>query len=284
MNDYRKQIKQHQEAVERLNAQLPELQRASSDALAAFSNSRVNRSPYPQKVVDALSLAKSALDGHRQEIARLLKLAEWEEGQTHAPSVIKTARKAMAATGAELLELQGQRIKVADKLTKLQASQRSELADAEAAERSAAAQYAAASIAGDGSAETRAKSALDSVAGVFESLKRGRSGVTAVVQALTGELEKLDERLEDARQRQEQARRDLLCAARYLWAGRLEQAASEVTRIAAHVAATEKALGWHSSMDDICVPLLTPTGIRALGRRDVNAIATRLGIEQLSAA
>lgn len=284
MNDYRKQIKQHQEEVERLNAQLPALQSASTAALEAFSNSRVNRAPYPQKVVDDLSLAKSALDEHRQEIARLSKLAEWEEGQAQAPSVIKAARKAMAAAEAEVLTLQGQRKKVANKLEQLQDSQRKELAGAADAESKAAEQYAAAAIAGDGPAETRAKSALDAVAGVFDSLKRGRSGVAAVVQALTSELEKLDERLEDARQQQEQARHDLLRAARYLWASRLEQAALEVARLAAHVSAAEKALGWHSSMDDLCVPLLTPIGTRALGRRDVYAIEQGLGIEQLSAA
>lgn len=284
MNDYRKQIKQHQEEVGRLNAQLPALQSASSVALEAFSNSRVNRGSYPHKEVDDLSAAKSALDGHRQEIVKLLKLAEWEEGQAHAPAAIKAARKAMTAAGAEVLALQGRRKKVVDKLAQLQERQRNELADATDAEGKAAAQYASAAITGDAAAEMSARSALDAVAGMFDSLKRGRSGVAAVVQALTSELEKLDEHLEDAKSLHEQVRRDMLCAARYLWAGRLEQAAREVTSIAAHVAATEMALGWHSSMDDICVPLLTPTGTRTLGRRDVNAIATELSIEQLSAA
>lgn len=283
MSDYRKQIKQHQDEIERLNKQLPTLQQAAKDALAIFNNGRVNRSAYPHEETGALSSAKSAIDEHRQNIAHLVKLADWEEGHKQAPAAIKSARKAMDVAESEGLALKGKRDQVAEKLARLRGAQRKELEGAETKEQEAAAQYAAALTAGDDSAESRAESALQAASEALNSLKRGRSGVTAVAQTLASELEKLDERLGDASQQQEQARLDLLRAARYLWAGRLEQAAREVTRIAAHVAAAEKALGWHSSMDDIHLPLLAPTGPSYLDKRYIREVSAGLGIEQLTA-
>ncbi|SNR78966.1 hypothetical protein [Pseudomonas segetis] len=53
MNEYRKQIKQRQNEIERLNRELPALKKASDEALAAFYNSRMGRPIYPQEATNA---------------------------------------------------------------------------------------------------------------------------------------------------------------------------------------------------------------------------------------
>lgn len=230
------------------------------------------------------SSAKSRIENNQQEIKRLLQLAEWEEGSKQAPTVVKTARKALDAANAEIKALEIKQTKVSEKLEALQESQSNELAQAKAKEKKAAAQYAAALAAGDEPEETRTKGVLRAVSEALESFKRGNSGTTAVIQALNTELETIAERIELAKQEAKKARHNMLEAARYLWAARLEKAVHELTQIAAHVNATEKALGWGRSMGDICLPILSATGTRWLRERAVREISAELSIEQLIAA
>lgn len=284
MTDYAKQLKQHQAEIESITKQLPQLKQTADHAMQVYASSRTNRPAYPHEAVDAYEGAKAAIEEHHKEAAQLQRFVEWEDNVKSAPASIKAARRTMDSTMADLRKLEEKRNKLAGKLEGMQASQRQELEAAQAREKEAASLYAEAMAAGDEAAERRAQAALEATAKAVEACKFGMPGSTAVVDALTVELEKLQEGIKDGKQRHDDARREVLLAARYLWAARLDKATHDLAMIAAHVSAADKALGRGDSMADLCLPLQAPDGPRYLGARYITEARAEIGIEQLTAA
>ncbi|WP_460108853.1 hypothetical protein [Pseudomonas sp. S3_H04] len=79
-------------------------------------------------------------------------------------------------------------------------------------------------------------------------------------------------------------RHQQLRAARFMWADRLDKATQDFAAIAAHLHATEKAMGRSSSLTDFYVPLHVPFGPMAINEDTVTAKAGAIPIEQLIAA
>ena len=69
-----------------------------------------------------------------------------------------------------------------------------------------------------------------------------------------------------------------------MWADRLDKAAQEFAAIAAHLHATEKAMGRSSSLIDLYVPLHVPFGAMSINEDPITAKAGAISIEQLIAA
>lgn len=283
MSDYRKQIKHHQNEAARIRKELPALEETAREAIKRFEMSRLGRPIWPEQAVRPRDIALEKLGNHQEEIKHLTKLADWEEGHREAPTAMKKARKDMETAQGEALELESKRRRIVDKLAELQASQQAEAESAEAEKRAAADEYAEALTAGNEAVATRAKGILESIANKLEALRHGAGSVEYTIQALTQQLEKLDGLTDEAKQKQEQARKDLLHAARYIWSARLEKAAHEVVRLSAHVVAAERAMGWRWSVtDDVSIPLLAPTGSKILGKRDVAEISSRLDLSAIT--
>ncbi|MBX9756961.1 MAG: hypothetical protein K2X80_19555 [Pseudomonadaceae bacterium] len=284
MSDNRKQLKHHLDEIERLNKRLPELNETARTAVSVWEVTRVNRASYPHAEADAVSSVKTAIEDHAQQVKKLRGLVEWEDGLKGAAATMKAARKTMESAQTDLNGLQEKQRAITGKMENIQAKSLQDLRVAEVNQSAAVQAYAEAVTTGEGDGERRAQDALQRTAGALEDCRRGHSDSESVAHALAREVDKVGEAIEDAMQRLNEARRELLMAARYLWADKLEHASRELARIAAHISAADRALGWQSSMDDIHLPLLAPTGPRYLDKRYMQEVGAGLGIEQLTAA
>lgn len=98
------------------------------------------------------------------------------------------------------------------------------------------------------------------------------------------EMEKLDTAITETNQILKDLLQQQLRAARTMWAERLDKAAQEYAAIAAHLHATEKALGRSSSLVDVYVPLQAPLGPMSINENTITEKARAISIEQLIAA
>ncbi|WDG47203.1 hypothetical protein [Pseudomonas chlororaphis] len=284
MSEYKKQLKQHQTEVEQLKKQLPALDAAAKEAIERFEMSRINRAQYPYEPINARNNVKSKIEGHIAEIKRLQVLIEWEDGVQFATENIKTAQKESRQAQAELRKLQDKRAKVLSKLERLEKDRKDQIEKAQFAEQQAAAEYASALSDGDDAAEKRAEKALKIASEEVTQATRGKRGVATVVSALTIEVEKLDEAIAKTNRLLTDLHNDQLRAARFLLADRLDRTAQEFANVAAQLHATRKALGWHSSLHDLYVPLQAPTGPKYICERTVSNKASGITAEQILAA
>lgn len=284
MSEHRKKIKQHQDEIERLTKQLPALRAASVAALEVLSKSRQLNPVYPSAEVDAVANAAAAIDDLREQIAKLTRLAEWDEGIKNAPANLKAARIELNDADSDAATKRAKYEKLSAKFARLEAEHQQEREAADTKEKTAAQRYADALANGDEAAEEQAKSALRSSFEALELFKRARPSASAVLDAVKAELAKLEDSLTAAQQRQTDAKRELIKASRYLWLGRLEKASKELASIAAHVYSAEYKLGWHSTVDELHLPLHAPDGPRCIDRRMLVEIADQLSLEQLTAA
>ncbi|MFS2069416.1 hypothetical protein ACEN9D_11705 [Pseudomonas sp. CT11-2] len=284
MSDLQKQIKHHQIELERLKKQLPSLSAAAKDAKRFYAKNRINRAPYPREIIDAFDDAKSAIEGHATEIKRIQRLIEWDDGTRFASTNIKKAQKEISQVQSDLQKLQDKRLKLSTKLQKLEDEKRAEVEKAQYAEKQAAASYAVALSDGDEADEQRAEKALRLASEALATANRGKRGVATTAQALKNEVEKLDEEITEIKEVLKDLRQRQLRVARIMWADRLDKAAQEFAAVAAHLEATEKALGWTSSMSELYVPLQTPHGPACISQKTISDKAYALSMEQLLAA
>lgn len=104
------------------------------------------------------------------------------------------------------------------------------------------------------------------------------------MSALTVEIEKLDEAVAETTQLLTNLHKDQLRAARFLLADRLDKTTQELVTVAAQLHATREALGWHSSLHDLYVPLQAPTGPKYICERTISNKASGITAEQILAA
>ncbi|WP_426205807.1 hypothetical protein [Pseudomonas sp. TWP3-1] len=108
--------------------------------------------------------------------------------------------------------------------------------------------------------------------------------MATTAQALKNEVEKLDAEITEIKEVLKDLRQRQLRVARIMWADCLDKAALEFAAVAAHLEATEKALGWTSSMSELYVQLQTPHGPACISGKTVSEKAYALTMEQLLAA
>ena len=148
----------------------------------------------------------------------------------------------------------------------------------------AAASYAVALSDGDDADEQRAEKVLRLASEALAMVTRGKRGLAATAQALKNEVEKLDVEIAEIREVLKDLRQRQLRVARIMWADRMDKAAQEFAAVAAHLEATEKALGWTSSLSELYVPLQTPHGASCISEKTIRDKAYALSMEQLLAA
>ncbi|MHA6183445.1 hypothetical protein [Pseudomonas mohnii] len=284
MSDYQKQIKQHQIEMEQLEKQLPKLTTAAKEAKSLYAQTRHNRAPYPHDVINALSNAKSEIARYASEIRRLQTLIDWEDGIRSAGSNIKKAQKEISQIQNDLRKQQDKRAKLSSKLERLEEEKRTEIEKAQYVEKQAAASYSVALSDGDDAEEQRAEKALRQASEALAEATRDKRGIATATQALKDEVEKLEAAIAESNQTLKDLRHQQLRAARFMWADRLDKAAQDFAAIAAHLHATEKAMGRSSSLTDLYVPLHVPFGPRSINVDTVTAKAGAISIEQLIAA
>ncbi|MDU8498160.1 hypothetical protein RYB01_03075 [Pseudomonas syringae] len=284
MSDLQKQLKHHQIELERLKKQLPSLGEAAKDAKRFYTKNRINRAPYPSGIIDAFNDAKSAIDGHANEIKRIQTLIDWDDGTRFASTNIKRAQKEINQIQSDLQKLQDKHLKLSTKLKKLEDGKRTEIEKTQYVEQQAAASYAMALSEGDEADEQRAEKALLLASEALATATLGKRGVATTAQALINEVEKLDEQITKIKEVLKDLRQQQLRVARIMWADRLDKAAQELAAVAAHLEATEKALGWTSSISELYLPLHAPHGPTCISQKTISAKAYALSMEQLLAA
>lgn len=284
MSDYQKQIKQHQIEMEQLEKKLPKLTNSAKEAKSLYAHTRHNRAPYPHEVINALSNARSEIARHASEIRRLQTLVDWEDGIRSAGSNIKKTQKEISQMQNDLRKQQDKRAKLSSKLERLEEEKRTEIERAQYVEKQAAASYSVALSDGDDAEEQRAEKALRQASEALAEATRDKWGIATATQALKDEVEKLEAAIAESSQTLKDLRYQQLRAARFMWADRLDKAAQDFAAIAAHLHATEKAMGRSSSLTDLYVPLLVPFGPMAINEDTVTAKAGAISIEQLIAA
>lgn len=285
MNDYRKEIKQRQDSIGLIRKQLPTLQEKANAAVLHFEESRTGRRVYPHDEVDALALAKNEIEEHQGALAKLEKLASWDEGVKGATVAISKARTTLKKAQSDFDTLQAKRAAAAEKLGAIQAKHQGAIDTAKAKEESAAQTYARAMVSGIED-EQKALDDLHAATAALDAMRNGGSTSDAVAKALTAALGELDMSISEARQRRDDARNAMLIAARYLWADKMDRAAYELATLAAYVDATERALGWrYGSTEDFNVPLLSPAARPGfLGKLHIKEVSAGLCDDQLTAA
>lgn len=132
---------------------------------------------------------------------------------------------------------------------------------------------------GDEAAEQRAEKALKLASEEVTQAARRKRGAATVVSALTVEIEKLDEAVAETTQLLTNLHKDQLRAARFLLADRLDKTTQKLVTVAAQLHVTRKALGWHSSLHDLYVPLQAPTGPKYICERTVSNKASGITAE-----
>ncbi|POA26576.1 MULTISPECIES: hypothetical protein [unclassified Pseudomonas] len=284
MSDYQKQIKQHQIEMEQLEKQLPKLAKAAKEAKSLYAHTRHNRAPYPHGVINDLSNAKSEIARHASEIRRLQTLVDWEDGIRSAGSNIKKAQKEISQVQNDLRKQQDKRAKLSSKLERLEEEKRTEIEKARYVEKQAAASYSVALSDGDDAEEQRAEKALRQASEALAEATRDKRGIATATQALKDEVEKLEATIAESNQTLKDLRHQQLRAARFMWADRLDKAAQDFAAMAAHLHATEKAMGRSSSLTDLYVPLHVPFGPMSINEDTITAKAGAISIEQLIAA
>ncbi|ABA76360.1 hypothetical protein K7459_11495 [Pseudomonas fluorescens] len=155
---------------------------------------------------------------------------------------------------------------------------------ASAGKQQAAAGYAAALSEGNDADKQRAEKLLKQASEALTLATRGKRGVATVVNALTAEVEKLNETITVTKQHLTDLRQDQLRAVRFLWADRLDKAAQDFANVAAQLSAAEKALGRYSSLQDLYLPLQAPMGRQHISQSEIREKANAISIEQLLAA
>ncbi|WP_162234312.1 hypothetical protein, partial [Pseudomonas coronafaciens] len=132
--------------------------------------------------------------------------------------------------------------------------------------------------------EQRAEKALRLASEALATATLGKRGVATTAQALKNEVEKLDGQITKIKEVLKDLRQQQLRVARIMWADRLDKAAQELAAVAAHLEATEKALGWTSSISELYLPLHAPHGPTCISQKTISDKAYALSMEQLLAA
>lgn len=288
MTENEKQLKHHEAEIERLSKSLPQLKQRREQAMDILSNSRaLHAGPLSEQMhedLNAYGLATSAIEEHKRQVAHLRREVQWEQGVAGSGAAIKAGRKEMDRIQTELEKLQAKRGKLIGKLDKLKADSQQETSAAEESQRQAAKRYAEAMSAGDEAAERQALADMDRASLALESKVQGSSRQAVLMRALSSEIEGIGEAIEDVAERLEATRRSLLQAIRYKWAARLNEASEQLADIAANLYAAEKALGLHSPLDELKLPLQTPGGLSYRGASHVREAAASISLDQLAAA
>lgn len=181
----------------------------------------------------------------------------------------------------DLRKQQDKRAKLSSKLERLEEKKRAEIERAQHIEKQAAASYSVALSDGDDAEEQRAEKALRQASEALAEATRDKWGIATATQALKDEVEKLEAAIAESNQTLKDLRHQQLRAARFMWADRLDKAAQDFAAIAAHLHATEKAMGRSNSLTDLYIPLLVPFGPMTINEDTVTAKAGAISIEQL---
>lgn len=150
-----------------------------------------------------------------------------------------------------------------------------------ASERQAAQGYAEAIASGDTEAAQQALSILNNITQRFELTTRNMNQRTAMVEALTHQLQELEAQQATLDQKHQEVQKALWTALRYKWAGRFQAAAQELISLAAHLNATEKRLKFSSSLEELHLPLFAPDGPKYLGASSIKKTAEGITLDQL---
>lgn len=275
-------LKQCQAELAGLKKELPRLKAVADEAEKIFANSRQGRPIYPRDQIAPYSNAKAKIDELSREIPRLQGLVSWEEGVKSASENVRQARKDIAQIESEIKSLREKRETLESKRVDLVAKHEREFKAAERDEHEAAQAYARAMGEHDSAVERKAEGLLQKASHALAIIKQAIQGANTVSSALLNQVLELDDVIQQKQSELDSLNSKVLQAARFYWADRFEKAAHELATLAAHVAASEKLLGYGDSLTDFYVPTISPKKGYFISHRRVLEQRSNIKLEQLT--
>lgn len=244
-----------------LEDELTEAQRKVEAARNAIEVAKNDRTKSLAGAREDLRVAEAEIDRIKRDIESRDRLIQRQQEFDNADAILKAARKESQAASKALAALDIDFSKASAKLAKLQGEVEGELAQARSSEKDAAEAYAAALASSDEAAESEALNRLNQASEALESVERKASRQSAIVAALTAQVDGIEQKRLVERDRLEASRGQLLRGIRHKVAAEWDKQAGQMAELAAQLVALERAIGASGKvMDDLSIPLLTPGG------------------------
>lgn len=257
------EMKDLQEQRAALVNELEELEQSLPDLEADWENTRkkshgvsqpMQSNPRAQVAMEKLSTAQSRLEQLQKDIQRLDQLIELLAQAANADQQIQTAIQATNTAEATACALRAKCEQVAAKVTALESEIAEARAAAEAVEASAAQALASAS---DDKAEKAARAQLDKAAELAIASEASIRLKQRTIDALTTELQNIEQQLEECAQQRREAEQTAGTAALVKLSELWNQKAAELAEVGELLAAADRLIGGRlERLGDLKLPLL----------------------------
>lgn len=283
------QLKQQQVALiqelETLEESLPQLEAEWRNAPSGFSsNGNVIGSPESRECMEKLSSVKARIDAIPGELASIDRKLQHLERLEKIGQIKADAIQAMTDATAEVEALEQKKSHLNERYQTIQSEADQALEKAQQAERDAATSYAKSLANGDAEGEKSASGEMQKAAKQLASTDEQVRRQDLILAALQVELDALDVRITNARQRGEEAEAAALSAVGFALDEEWNAVTEQLLALGARILAVSYLKGgMGDALSKLEVPRFGPFHSR-LERSDLAAAARNISLEGLLAA
>lgn len=283
------QLKQQQAALiqelETLEESLPQLEAEWRNAPSGFSaNGNVIGSPESREAMEKLSSVKARIDAIPGELASIDRKLQHLEKLEKIDQIKADAIQAMTDATVEVEALERKKLHLSERFQTIQSEADQALEKAQQAERDAATSYAKSLASGDAEGEKSANGEMQKAAKQLATTDEQVRRQDLILGALQVELDTLEAKITNARERGEEAKAAAFSAVGFAldeeWNAATEQLLAVGVRI---LAVSYLKGGMGEALSGLEVPRFGPF-LRRLNRSDLVAAAQDISLEELLAA
>lgn len=283
------QLKQQQAALiqelETLEEGLPQLQAEWRNAPRGYNaNGNVIGSPEGREAMEKASSVEARIRAIPGELASIDRKIQHLEKLEKIDQIKADAIQAMTDTTAEVEALERKKTHLSERFQTIQSEADQALEKAQQAERDAATSYAKSLASGDTEGEKSASSEMQKAAKQLATTDEQVRRQDLILAALQVELDALDVRITNARQRGEEAKAAALSAVGFALDEEWNAATEQLLAVGARILAVSyQKGGMGDGLSGLEVPRFGPFHSR-LERSDLAAVARNISLEELLAA
>lgn len=241
-------------------------------------------SPERREAMDRLSSAKARLRAIPSEIERIDKKIAYLERMDQVDEIKSQSIQTMSVAAAEVEALERTQSHLKERLLTIQTDAEQSLEKAQQAERDAASLYAKSLASGDGEGEKAANGEIQKAAKQLATTDEHVRRQELILVALQAELDSLEARIADAKQRENEAKKSALSAVGLTLDEEWNAATNHLVAIGARILAVDYQQGNSGyGFSNLDVPRFGPfhSDIR---REELAAAARNITLEELLAA
>jgi len=283
------QLKQQQAALiqelETLEEGLPQLQAEWRNAPSGYNaNGNVIGSPEGREAMEKASSVEARIRAIPGELASIDRKIQHLERLEKIDQIKADAIQAMTNTIAEVEALERKKTHLSERFQTIQSEADQALEKAQQAERDAATSYAKSLASGDTEGEKSASSEMQKAAKQLATTDEQVRRQDLILAALQVELDALDVRITNARQRGEEAKAAALSAVGFALDEEWNAATEQLLAVGARILAVSyQKGGMGDGLSGLEVPRFGPFHSK-LERTDLAAVARNISLEELLAA